>query len=335
MRHNWQKGEECLNCGQALRDENFCPNCGQLNNINKPTFKELVMDALANLFAFDSKFYLSLWPLLTKPGRLSIDFVRGRRSSFLPPIRLFVLVGVFMLATNSIVNRCERGANDNSHLRASQKPIAVIGNQDSLSIAATEQAKKALEDNDVNFSLNFSEGKAGSFIEEMYEHAKANPSQNTEQALDSLALPNSFSNRLLYSNMLKLSLMDGKEYRDYIQSNLLLILLMFIPVLALLLKGFYFYKNIYYVDHFVFSLHTQTAFFAFIIAYILLSLISDSFAILVLLLGFPVYLMLALKNFYGQRWLYTVLNFGAIVGSFFVVSAIFLLLVAVVSFLLI
>lgn len=335
MMRNLKKGEECLNCGQALQGENFCPNCGQLNNINKPTFKELVLDALANLFAFDSKFYLSLWPLLTKPGRLSLDFVRGRRSSFLPPIRLFVLMGVFMLATNSVVNRCERTDNDNSHLRGNNEPIVVTANQDSLVNIAKEKTEKTLEDQDLNLSFNFSEGQAGNLIEEMYEFAKAHPSLNTAQALDSLALPNSFLNRLLYSNMLKLSQMDGKEYQDYIQSNLLLILLMFIPILALLLKGFYFYKNIYYVDHFVFSLHTQTAFFVFLIAYFLLSLVSQSFALTVLLVGFPIYLMLALKNFYGQRWLYTVLNFTAIVFSFFVVSAIFLLLVAVVSFLLI
>lgn len=331
MKRHLQKGETCLNCDQVLHDENFCPNCGQLNDTSKPTFGQLIMDALANLFAFDGKFYLSLWPLLRRPGKLSLQVVNGRKSIYLPPIRLFVLVTIIMLATNSLLIRCERGWNDASHLRPSKEKPIKIEPKDSAKVDSINAALSR----DVNLSFAFDESGAWNFLELMHQHAKQHPEQSTTEVLAALNLPKNFWNKFCYSNMYKLAMMDANQFKDYIQGNLLLILLLFIPVLAMLLKALYFYKGIYYVDHFVFALHTQTAFFVFITVTLLLFYAFGNVALNVAFLGFPIYLLFALKNFYKQRWLYTVLNFIVINISFFVVSMIFIFLVAVVSFLLI
>lgn len=331
MKRQLQKGDTCLNCGQPLHDENYCPNCGQLNNISKPTFGQLILDALANLFAFDSKFYLTLWPLLRRPGKVSLDIINGKRNSYLPPIRLFVLVTVIMLTTNSLVNRCERGWYDTSHLQPKNEVPFEIEKKDSN----TEKTTDTHLNQDVDLSFSFNEGGAGKFLDDMFEYAKQHPEKSTTEALEVLNMPNNFWNKFWYSNMYKLATMNAKQFQSYIEGNLLLILLLFIPVLAMLLKALYFYKGIYYVDHFVFALNTQTAFFVFITFTLLLSMAIGNVALNVVFLGFPIYLLFALKNFYRQRWLYTVLNFIAINLSFFVVSLIFIFLVAAVSFLLI
>jgi len=335
MKRILQKGDSCLNCGKELHDENFCPDCGQLNDMSKPTFGQLVMDALANLFAFDSKFYLSLWPLLRRPGKLSLEVVNGRKNTFLPPIRLFVLVTIIMLATNSLLNRCERGWNDNSHLRPANETPLVVDANDTLQTDTTKSSSNSLINRDIDASFSFSDNSAGKTLDRMHLYAKKHPEFSTAQALKELNLPSNFWYQFWYSNMYKLATMDANQFKNYIQSNLLLILLLFIPVLALLLKVLYVYKGIYYVDHFVFALHTQTAFFVFIIGTLVLSMAIGNTSLNLIFLGFPIYLLFALKNFYQQRWAYTVLNFIVINISFFVVSLIFIFLVAVVSFLLI
>ncbi len=130
--------------------------------------------------------------------------------------------------------------------------------------------------------------------------------------------------------------MSSNEYNNFLRSNLLIILLLFIPIVALLLKAMYFYKRqYYYVDHFVFSLHTQAAFMLAITFYLLFNLLVGDSALLIPFLLFPVYLLLALKNFYKQRWFYTLINYLIINLTFFTVAGIFLLLVGIVSFLLI
>jgi hypothetical protein len=336
MKRRIKKGENCLNCGQELHDENFCPNCGQLNNIAKPTFGQLIMDALANLFAFDSKFYLSIWPLMRYPGRLSLEVVQGRKSTYLPPIRLFLLIAVIMLATSSIIQRCERGLGDVEHLRKDDSPMVSLNEEENEAVDEIANTVKDSIQARSTPRISFSDNEAGNHLGRIYSFVESHSDLSVAEGLDSLGLKHVFWNEFFYTSFLKLRLMSSDEYLRFWRSNLLIILLLFIPILALLLKTLYFYKKeYYYVDHFVFSLHTQAAFILFIILYLLLELLIGNVALLLPFALFPVYLLLALKNFYKQRWFYTLINFLVINWAFLTMSGIFLLLVGIVSFLLI
>ena len=323
------KGDHCLNCGKELHDENFCPDCGQLNNIAKPTFGQLIMDALANLFAFDSKFYLSIWPLMRYPGRLSLELVSGKKATYLPPIRLFLLVVIITLGLNSLNNRLGRGFTDTSHLRESS------GQPDSFGQIARAEGKDTT-DQKTDITLTFGDSDSGDKLARMFNYAAENPDSTIDKALLALNYPLNFWNRFAYSSMLKLTLMSLREFVSYIKSNLLMILLLFVPIMALVLKALYFYKReYYYVDHFVFSIHTQTAFFVFITISILVNTIVGTSGFFLVLIAFPVYLFLALRNFYKQGKLATAANYLVINITFFFVAGIFLFLVGLVSFLLI
>jgi len=322
MKKRVVKSDVCLNCNQELNGENFCPNCGQLNNCAKPTAKQLFYEALENLFAFDSKFYLSIWPLMRRPGQLSLDVVNGQRVKFLPPIRLFLLVTIIMLALNSLTDRFSRSWNDIEHLKPSDESVFVT-NADSTNGS-----------NDLQ--LTFSDDASGNTLEKIYQYVVKHPDNNLEEGLKSLELPNTFWNRFFYSSFLKLTIMKAADFKNYIQSNFLIILLLFIPFVAILLKALYFYKKeYYYVDHFIFSLHTQTAFFVFVIAFIVVSWFFSDWVFLVIFIGFPVYLFLALKRFYKQKKRYTFINFLALNAAFAVVAIFFILFVSLVSFILI
>ena len=95
------KGDHCLNCDQELHGENYCPNCGQLNDISKPTLKEVMGDALNNIFNLDARFYRSVVTLLFKPGKLSLEYFDGRRTMFTSPVRLLIISTFIFLIVQS------------------------------------------------------------------------------------------------------------------------------------------------------------------------------------------------------------------------------------------
>ena len=78
----------CQNCGQALQGE-YCSNCGQRNKEFIRFFPTLITEAFEGLFAFNSRTYITLWYLLSRPAYLSNEYLKGRRTQYLPPLRLF------------------------------------------------------------------------------------------------------------------------------------------------------------------------------------------------------------------------------------------------------
>lgn len=85
------KGLTCLNCGQPLRgDENFCPTCGQQNDTRRVSVKEMITHFLGGFFAFDNLFFRTLKPLLLKPGKVTKDYIEGKRKTFTNPF-IFLL----------------------------------------------------------------------------------------------------------------------------------------------------------------------------------------------------------------------------------------------------
>lgn len=330
LRKKIQKGDHCLNCERSLEGENFCPDCGQLNNTAKPTFGELLLEALANLFAFDSKFYKSIWPLMRHPGTLSLEIVKGRKNTYLPPIRLFLLVLITTLALISLQNRLERGFGDVSYLRQGQEEsdrLVRLNRSEIDSLVAQEEEHEnlpALIDSVSNVKPA-----------RMYQHAADYPDQSLETALAALGYPDSLWNKFLYHSMLKLTLMSITEFFSFIKSNLVIILLLFVPIMGLVLKLLYLYKQEYfYVDHFTFSIHTQTAFFVLIGISTLLVMLFSTRGFYWILLFFPFYLFVAMRRFYQQSRLLTTVNYLVVNTVFAFVAVIFMVFVGMVSFLL-
>lgn len=87
--------EKCLNCSAELHGK-FCHECGQ--KVLEPgdrTLKHLVYQFLGSAFFLENNFVKNLWTLLTKPGKLPLDFIEGRRKRWMPPFSLFLLVNLF------------------------------------------------------------------------------------------------------------------------------------------------------------------------------------------------------------------------------------------------
>jgi len=68
----------------------YCHNCGQENLEPKETVWHLVQHFFNDITHFDGKFFETVKYLLRKPGFLSLEYTRGRRMSYLNPIRMYV-----------------------------------------------------------------------------------------------------------------------------------------------------------------------------------------------------------------------------------------------------
>ena len=82
--------KNCPNCGHSVSGMKYCPNCGQKNVSKKLSLSQLIKDFSSDYFTFDSKFFHSLIPLMFKPGFLTREYVEGRRSTYILPLRLYI-----------------------------------------------------------------------------------------------------------------------------------------------------------------------------------------------------------------------------------------------------
>jgi hypothetical protein len=90
----------CKNCDAVLLGR-FCANCSQAADVHVPTTHELVHELLEGLTHSDSRLWRTLTTLWFKPGKLTQEFVAGRRIAYLPPFRLYLILSIiFFLLTS-------------------------------------------------------------------------------------------------------------------------------------------------------------------------------------------------------------------------------------------
>ncbi len=80
----------CLNCGTALVGSH-CHSCGQAAHVHK-TISAFFHDLVHGVFHFEGKIWRTLPMLAWHPGRLTRQYIDGRRASYVSPIALFLFV---------------------------------------------------------------------------------------------------------------------------------------------------------------------------------------------------------------------------------------------------
>ena len=94
--------ENCLNCGEVLTGQH-CAHCGQPAKVRVLSLWGLTRDVIGDLLDADSRVWRTLWPLAFRPGLLTQEFLRGRRMSYTPPFRMYLVLSLvfFVLASFS------------------------------------------------------------------------------------------------------------------------------------------------------------------------------------------------------------------------------------------
>ncbi|MCK0161852.1 DUF3667 domain-containing protein [Allomuricauda sp. F6463D] len=96
------RGVKCLNCGHPLDvSDKYCPNCSQANSTKKLTLKVFFDEFFSSLINYDSKLLRTLSALLLRPGRITKDYVNGKRITYTNPFRFLLSLAFlyFLLIT--------------------------------------------------------------------------------------------------------------------------------------------------------------------------------------------------------------------------------------------
>ena len=85
----------CPNC-QASLDGPFCSSCGQRQiDLDQP-FRDLAGEAMESFLSFDARIVRTLGPLVARPGRLTVEFLAGRRVRYVHPFKLYFAFSVML-----------------------------------------------------------------------------------------------------------------------------------------------------------------------------------------------------------------------------------------------
>ena len=87
----------CPNCNNVFpKDAKYCPACSQKTRSGKVTVREYLSDFFDQVFNLDSKLFKTLGALFI-PGKLTKEYFLGKRKSYAPPIRLFLVMVIIFL----------------------------------------------------------------------------------------------------------------------------------------------------------------------------------------------------------------------------------------------
>jgi hypothetical protein len=330
------RGNSCLNCNDSLEgEENFCPNCGQRNNVNQLSFKLFVEEFFGDVFSYDSRLWGTVFPLILKPGKVAFDFVSGRRKKLVNPFRTYLTVSLIFFLVLGMMKTFEQyngdgTKNENSSflnfeidddLTSSQRDSIVAAALLNVKNNASIDIDSALASNNINIDSIDTDKASGDSIKRtiiqnspfakkiiaFYDYHELHKDHAPVQAFDSLGYQNTFWNRFYYDKSVSVYNIKNDKTDSIVDkfiSGLSIAIFLFLPIFALIFKLIYIRRKYTYMEHMVFVFYTQSVFFLlmllFLIAYSLSNGRDDLIAIFMLL--FAIYIYLAMKKFYKQGW---------------------------------
>jgi hypothetical protein len=92
-----ERASLCLNCGTPVSG-NFCPACGQETTLHVPSAGEFLHEFVGHYVALEGKLWQTLKLLLFRPGRLTLEYLQGRRTRYVLPLRLYLTFSLVFFA---------------------------------------------------------------------------------------------------------------------------------------------------------------------------------------------------------------------------------------------
>ncbi|CAM4160762.1 DUF3667 domain-containing protein [Gillisia limnaea] len=348
------RGDHCLNCEHPLDiSDKFCPNCGQLNSTKKLSFNDFFKEFFAGLFAYDSRIRRTLSTLLFHPGKISKEYIRGKRDYYANPFRFYLSASIIFFIIWSFTSNFE-GINaenqvpieelseeDTQKLREGIGQIPAVGGQINIDSIITEKraaSKKTYKEYHISQleldSLTF----FNSFPKQFDLYTRFNKETKIITpgiALDSLNHSQSFFNGWVFEKATDWNFFESNPqiFVSYFISKLPFIIFFYLPVFALFIWLLYSWQSFNYMEHLIFAFHVQTSFFVITGIALLLDAIfvTDAFVGFSLLL-FLFYLYKALRRFYGQGRFLTFVKFILLNGIFLILALIAAAISLIASF---
>lgn len=281
----------CKNCAAVLLGR-FCVNCSQAADVHVPTTKELLHELLEGLTHSDSRLWRTLKTLWFKPGKLTEEFVAGRRIAYLPPFRLYLIVSILFFLIASFMHT----------------KVALVKLDEALKPAAPPTAihpRAALPRSTVPNAETCKDVKFMTFE----NHSGWN--QRMTHACEAAVRDN------------------GDSLWHVALSTMPKAMFLFLPLIAFLHMLMYWRPRYRYAEQLLFFVHLHAFYFSVAILMVSISNAVDAWpqleasgSILNTLLGWtlPVYTLAAMRRVFHRTWLGTVLT---AVALFFVYMIVF------------
>jgi len=354
------RGKNCLNCELPLeKSDRFCPNCGQINSNKKLSFGDFFTELFSGLFSYDSRFQRTLRVLLFRPGKISKDYIHGKKNRYANPFRFYLSASIIFFLIAGISDNFD-GVNLQEQDENFQNEVAKIQKDTTLQAELSEIP--ALKQNNIKIdSLIQSIPKKKEKLEESYEdvyltqqeldslttfsrnsekftifyrHHKATGETSPESAMTDLNYSKTDWNFWMYEKAIRINLIytNPKIFADYFVSKLPFIIFFYLPVFALFIWLIYLRRPFNYMEHLIFAFHVQTTLFVFyIIGYTIDYILNSNWGFTLANTVFVFYLYKALRNFYGQGRVKTILKFILLNIIFFTLALIATIIALVVS----
>ncbi|WP_026914361.1 DUF3667 domain-containing protein [Christiangramia portivictoriae] len=343
VRYNYNyRGEYCLNCELPLdKNDRYCPNCGQLNTTKKLSFSDLFNEFFSGVFAYDSRFQRTLRVLLFKPGKISKDYVEGKRTRYANPFRFYLSVSIifFLIFSLSLDPEKSFGKQDRDENLLSKLE------RKELSEASMDSINKVLTSEDIGLDSIQNNVLTETYTEKMVSQPELDSMNffnaftrkadlyyafqdetgifTASRALDSLQHNPSNYNLWLYKKAVDAGTFskDPELFINYFIGKLPFIIFIFLPIFALFIWLLYLRRDFNYMEHLIFAFHVQTVFFV-LYSFALILEIVFKWELLTTLANFIFlfYLYKAMRFFYAQGRVKTILKFLSLNLIFFTLA---------------
>jgi hypothetical protein len=344
--------EACLNCGTALNGQ-YCGHCGQRSSNRLISVWELLRDAFGDLLELDSRLWRTLLPLLLRPGQLTREYLEGRRTRYMPPFRMYLVLSIVFFLVAFFDPREELGflfepeaqtdsqtstqdSTDTDEIRDEiLSDLALEG----IIVTESNGDDAAVEDNDEQSGDDAARPGLSFSTDDDSE-----PACDLDE-VDTSDWPIWLSSRLTETRLQAACdriLADGgtsalgKKLLDNIPAALFVLL----PLMALVLKILYPLSKRYYVEHLLFVVHYHAFVFLVLSLQVLFARLGSlarvpelalDITALAVSLYVPVYLYKALRRVYGQSALFAALKFLTLMLAYFSGLLIMFALVALIA----
>jgi hypothetical protein len=333
----------CLNCERPLPPEGeYCPYCSQKRTTGRIPLSRLLGEFFESTFNLDSKIFRTLGAIFL-PGKLSVEYFRGRHQLYYGPVRLFLVMAVVHFAVindfmKDKLNFGEAGfffdirqaysADLLEEMRQEKDAVRdqFAGEQRALAAldSLTRRLEKGARDSiKLLFTLdNTPAGRTTLLVTQKPTALSDIFFLEYEELLDRYQI-NGWWLRLANRQMIKL-IRAPSDFTRYLLGQFTWMLLTMMPALALTLKLMYLRRRRYFVEHLVFTFHYHAFAFLLMSAALLLNAYFEE-APEWALLAIMIYMFLAMRRFYAQHWLKTFVKFCALC-FFYLMTFIFFLI---------
>lgn len=272
----------CLNCGTILRGQ-YCLECGQRAGTRLISLWELTRDAFGDLFELDSRIWRTLIPLALRPGKLTEEYLRGRRARFMPPFRTYLVLSLLFF----VIAFFDPG-----------QEFGILF--ETLPAESTQGTEAAPADSDKE--------TRGATIQCDIDGAEMD------------GAPPWLARRLTQERLTRvcdaIGLDGARSFTEHLVDNVPVGLYLLLPFIALVLKVLYPLSRRYYVEHLLFVLHFHAFVFLALCVQLVVAparaFLPDTASVLlglVIPLYIPLYLYKGIRRVYRQGHLATILKY--------------------------